>query len=122
MSLNFGSSEVNGKNAKELDPGSSGFKITIKKSPIVIAYDLSYVSTLYHDFQEDIKLFSFSQVEGDPHRFCDHELRSCQKVRDEYLYGIPNRKLRVIDLHSWVTYNTNLWKLFNSTSWPKELD
>ncbi|KAK9170907.1 Male gamete fusion factor [Cryptosporidium meleagridis] len=90
VSLNFGSSEVNGKNAKEADPGSNGFKITIQKSPILIAYDLSYISTLYHDFQEDIKLFSFTQVEGDPTRFCNHELRSCQKVRDEYLYGTPN--------------------------------
>ncbi|KAJ1605209.1 hypothetical protein OJ253_3267 [Cryptosporidium canis] len=98
VSLNFGSSEVSGKNAKESDPGSSGFKITIKKSPILIAYDLDYVSTLYHDFQEDIKLFSFSQVEGDPYRFCDHELRSCQKVRDEYLYGTPNCKFRFTDL------------------------
>ncbi|KAF7456376.1 Male gamete fusion factor [Cryptosporidium felis] len=90
ISLNFDSSVVNGKNAKESDPGSSGFKIKIKKSPVLIAYDLNYASTLYHDFQEDIRLFSFSQVEGDPYRFCDHELRSCQKVRDEYLYGTPN--------------------------------
>ena len=92
MSLNFDSAIVNGKNAKEADPGSNGFKITIKKSPILIAYDLTYASTLYHDFQEDIRLFSFSQVEGDPYRFCDHELRSCQKVRDEYLYGVENCK------------------------------
>lgn len=50
------------------------------------------MATLYHDFEEDIKLFSYTQVNYNPTGFCYDDIRNCQKVRDQYLYGTPNRK------------------------------
>ncbi|KAL7068620.1 hypothetical protein ACR3K2_09590 [Cryptosporidium serpentis] len=90
VSLNFGANSVEGVNAKDVDPGSNGFQLKIEKSPILIAYDLTYMATLYHDFEEDIKLFSYTQVNYNPTGFCYDDIRNCQKVRDQYLYGTPN--------------------------------
>lgn len=92
VSLNFGANNVGGIDAKDIDPGSNGFQLKIEKSPILIAYDLTYMATLYHDFEEDIKLFSYTQVNYNPTGFCYDDIRNCQKVRDQYLYGTPNRK------------------------------